>query len=82
VTASYGLGTPEHSWQLVSQSKTSLGHKGLILAAKVIAGACVDIVENPGLAEKAKLELQNRLGGHSYQSAIPPEVRPRAISKL
>ncbi|MDR0567630.1 MAG: amidohydrolase [Spirochaetaceae bacterium] len=82
VTASYGLGTPEHSWQLVSQGRTSVGHKGLILAAKVIACACADIIEHPDLAEKAKAELSRRLGGHVYRSAIPPEVKPRAISKL
>ncbi|MDR0524326.1 MAG: amidohydrolase [Spirochaetaceae bacterium] len=82
VTASYGLGTPEHSWQLVSQGKTSIGHKGLILAAKVLAWACVDIIEQPSLAEKAKAELSRRLAGHAYRSAIPREVKPRAISKL
>ncbi|MDR0563159.1 MAG: amidohydrolase [Spirochaetaceae bacterium] len=82
VTASYGLATPEHSWQLVSQGRTSLGHKGLILAAKTIAAAGVDILEHPELAEKAKAELERRLGGYVYQSAIPPEVKPRAISKL
>jgi aminobenzoyl-glutamate utilization protein B len=82
VTACYALGTAEHSWQLVSQTRSSLGHKGLILAAKVIAGACVDILEQPELAEKAKAELEQRLEGKPYQSAIPPEVKPRPIGKL
>jgi aminobenzoyl-glutamate utilization protein B len=82
VTACYALGTAEHSWQLVSQTRSSLGHKGLLLAAKVIAGACVDVLEHPDLAEKAKAEWEQRLEGQTYRSAIPPEVKPRPISKL
>jgi aminobenzoyl-glutamate utilization protein B len=82
VTACYALGTPEHSWQLVSQGRTSLGHKGFLLAAKVIAGACIDVLERPEIAEKAQAELDRRLGGHVYSSPIPPEVKPRAISAL
>jgi aminobenzoyl-glutamate utilization protein B len=82
VTACYALGTPGHSWQLVSQTKSSLGHKGMILAAKAMAGACVDLIEKPALVEQAKAELASRLGGRSYKSAIPPEVKPRPIGKL
>jgi aminobenzoyl-glutamate utilization protein B len=82
VTACYALGTAEHSWQLVSQTRSSLGHKGLILASKVIAGACIDLLEHPGLIEKAKEEWRQRLAGQSYRSAIPPEVKPRPIGKL
>ncbi|MHB9291870.1 putative aminobenzoyl-glutamate utilization protein B [Hollandina sp. SP2] len=80
--ASYALGTAEHSWQLVSQTRSSLGHKGLILAAKVLARACVDVLEHPELAEKAKAEWEQRLEGHPYCSAIPPEVKPRPIGTL
>jgi aminobenzoyl-glutamate utilization protein B len=82
VTACYALGTAEHSWQLVSQARSSLGHKGLILAAKVIAGACVEVLGHPELAEKAKEEWERRLEGQPYRSAIPPEVKPRPIGKL
>jgi aminobenzoyl-glutamate utilization protein B len=78
----YALGTAEHSWQLVSQTRSSLGHKGLLLAAKVIAGACVDVLEHPELAEKAKAEWEQRLEGHPYRSAIPPEVKPRPIGTI
>jgi aminobenzoyl-glutamate utilization protein B len=80
--ASYALGTAEHSWQLVSQTRSSLGHKGLILAAKVLAGACVDLLEHPELIEKAKAEWERRLEGHPYRSAIPPEVKPRPIGAI
>ena len=80
--ASYALATPDHSWQLVSQGRTSIAHKGLILAAKVMACSCVDLLEKPEIAEKAKVELAERLEGHSYKSAIPQGVKPRPIGKL
>jgi aminobenzoyl-glutamate utilization protein B len=82
VTACYALGTPEHSWQLVSQGRTSIGHKGMLLAAKVMAGAIADALESPGIIENAKAELAERLGGETYRSAIPADVIPKAISKL
>jgi aminobenzoyl-glutamate utilization protein B len=52
------------------------------LAAKVIAGACIDVFEHPEIAEKAKAELKEQLGSNVYRSAIPQQVKPRAISKL
>ncbi|MDR1651322.1 MAG: amidohydrolase, partial [Synergistaceae bacterium] len=82
VTACYALGTPEHSWQLVSQGRTSIGHKGMILAAKTMAGGVADALESPEIIRSAKAELTERLGGETYRSAIPDDVMPRAISKL
>lgn len=81
-TACYALGTPEHSWQLVSQGRSSIAHKGLLLAAKTIAGAAVDLFEHTTLIDKAKKEFAERLGNNVYKSAIPDSVKPRPISKL
>jgi aminobenzoyl-glutamate utilization protein B len=82
VTACYALGTPEHSWQLVSQSRTSIGHKGMILAAKVLACGAIDALEAPEIIKRAKEELAQRLGGRAYRCAIPDGVNPKPISKL
>ena len=82
VTACYALGTPEHSWQLVSQDKTSIGHKGMLLAAKTLSGAAVDLLEKPELVEKAQQEFTNRLGGQTYHCAIPNDVVPKPIRLL
>jgi aminobenzoyl-glutamate utilization protein B len=82
VTACYALGTPEHSWQLVSQGRTSVGHKGMLLAARVMAGGAVDLFESPEIIERAKAELRDRLDGETYRSAIPADVKPVAIGRL
>jgi aminobenzoyl-glutamate utilization protein B len=75
-TACYPQGTVSHSWQLTACGKSSLVHKGLIQAAKIIAFTAADILENPGLVAEAKAEYQKRLGGESYSCPIPPEVNP------
>ena len=70
-------GTPGHSWQLVSQGKSALAHKGMLYAGKVMAGAIIDLLQSPELITQAKEELQKRLKGNSYHSAIPDYVEPK-----
>jgi len=70
------LGTPGHSWQEVTQSSMSIGHKGMILAAKVLALAALDFIEKPELIFKAKEELEKRLGSSKYESPIAPNIKP------
>ena len=50
-------GSPGHSWQNVSTGKTSIGHKGLLLAAKVLAGAAADLMEKPEILTAARAEF-------------------------
>ncbi|MDR1732192.1 MAG: amidohydrolase [Synergistaceae bacterium] len=82
VTTCYSITAPGHSWQRVSQGRTSLAHKGMLLAAKVMAGGAVDVLHSPDIVKKAKEELKERLEGAVYRCAIPPEVKPRPIGKL
>ena len=50
-------GTPGHSWQIVTVGKSSIAHKGMALAAKVLAGACADLMEDGALLQKAREEF-------------------------
>ena len=77
--ATEAMGTPGHSWQMVSQGKSSIAHKGMIFAGKVMAGAIIDVLENPELIVKAKEELKKRVGPEGYIPPIPKDVRPMAI---
>ena len=77
ITACQALGTPGHSWQAVSQGTTSIAHKGMITAAKVLARTAVDILQNPDIAKQAQAELLDKLGDTAYVSPIPPEVKPK-----
>lgn len=68
------LGTPFHTWQMVTQGATSIGHKGMLHAGKVIAATALEAMQSPELIAAAKAELKDRLRGETYRSPIPPEV--------
>jgi aminobenzoyl-glutamate utilization protein B len=70
-TATWVPGAPAHSWQAVATGSMSIGLKGMINAAKVIAMTGVDIFNNPTIAEKAKKELAEKVGADfQYNSMI------------
>lgn len=77
--ATIAMGTPGHSWQIVSQGKSSIAHKGMIFAGKVMAGAVIDLIKQPELIEQAKRELKSRVGEEGYIPPIPKDVKPMAI---
>lgn len=74
------FGTPLHTWQLVSQGKTSIAHKGLLYAAKVLASTAVDLLSNPVLIDEAKREFLAETKG-SYVNPIPASIFPNAHNK-
>ncbi len=71
---SYGAGA--HSWQWVAQGKSSIAMKGMLQAGRIMARTAQKLLERPELIQKAKQELQQRLGGAVYQSLIPDGVAP------
>ncbi|PJN91623.1 M20 family metallopeptidase [Bacillus sp. mrc49] len=75
-TACFVLGSPLHSWQWVTLGSTSIAHKGMLHAGKVIAATAVEVLQNPELIDQAKSELKERLQGTAYVSPIPHDVRP------
>lgn len=76
LTTCFALGTPLHTWQVVSQGAMPIAHKGMLQAGKVIACTAIELMENPAIIEKAKAELRERLDGESYISLIPENHRP------
>jgi aminobenzoyl-glutamate utilization protein B len=74
--ATYAIGTPGHSWQLVAQGKTPAAHKGLAHAAKVMAGTALDLIIEPTLVERAKADHRERLDGKPFVNPIPDDVDP------
>jgi aminobenzoyl-glutamate utilization protein B len=75
-TATFVLGSPGHSWQNVAQAGMGIGHRSLIFAAKTISSSVIDLTSKPDLVKKAKDEFKQRLGGRTYKSPLPPEMKP------
>jgi aminobenzoyl-glutamate utilization protein B len=80
-TACFAIGTPFHTWQLVTQGNLPAAHKGMVLAAKAMATTAADVLRNPELVIRAKAELKERTGGRAYLCPIPPEVTPDDLRK-
>jgi len=60
--ATWVPGTPAHSWQAVAAGGTSIGNKGMMVAAKSLTLTAIDLFENKDLIQKAKAEFVERRG--------------------
>ena len=74
----FPFGAAGHSWQNVSCGGTSLGHKGLINAAKIIACAAIELMNDPETLQKARDEFARRTRS-GYVCPIEPDAVPTAI---
>src|SRR5688572_22692991 len=67
---------PWHSWAVVACGGMSIGHKGLVFAAKSLAMTMVDLYENEQLRKDIQAEFENRKGTHVYKAYIPEGPPP------
>lgn len=76
-TATWVPGTPAHSWQAVACNGMSIGHKGMLTAAKTIALTAADLFTNPKTIKAAKQELNSRRGPNfQYKSLAGDREAP------
>lgn len=74
--ASYAVGTPGHSWQLVAQGRAPAAHKGLALAAKAMAGVAIDALSQPALMQAAKDAFSAFRTDNPFQNPITADIEP------
>ena len=55
-TATWVPGTSAHSWQAIAAGGTTIGEKGMLVAAKTLAMTAVDLFTRPDLVAAAKIE--------------------------
>ena len=75
-TCCYAAGSPGHAWQWVAQGKSSILHKGMLLAAKVLACTAMDFLTDPKLVEAAHKAWLEDLGGETYPNPLPKGYMP------
>jgi aminobenzoyl-glutamate utilization protein B len=69
--ATWVPGTVAHTWQAVAAGGMSIGLKGMILAAKVLAVTAVDLFTDPSIAQEAKREWKEKRGpDFQYESLL------------
>jgi aminobenzoyl-glutamate utilization protein B len=75
-TACWVPGTPAHSWQAVAAGGTTIGRKGMHLAARVLAATAWDLFSHPEVLAAAKAEHARRLDKQTYQPLLQPDQKP------
>jgi aminobenzoyl-glutamate utilization protein B len=75
-TATWVPGTPAHSWQAVACGGTSIGKKGMQLAARTLAAMAWDLFQDSKLRAAAQAEYRERIGDRSYRPLIMPGQPP------
>lgn len=68
--------TPWHSWAVVACGGMSIGHKGMVHAAKAMGLTMFDLFKDPKLVTKVKEEYKTRKGDEKYKAMIdgPPPI--------
>jgi aminobenzoyl-glutamate utilization protein B len=65
-------GGPWHSWAVVACTGMSIGHKGMIYAAKALSMTMADLYKNPKLVEAVKADYKKNKTSEPYKPRILP----------
>ena len=76
LAATFAPGVGAHTWQAAACAGSSIGRKGMVVAARTLALAAVDLFENPAEVEAAKQAFQKRLAGRAWTTHIPKDAKP------
>ena len=73
-TACYPICAPGHSWQITASSGSTIGEKGMTLAARAMALCALKVIEDPEILKKANEEFEKMMGGKKYVCPIPKDL--------
>ena len=72
----FAAGSPGHSWQNVAAIGSPIGHKGMIVASKILGLAMAELLIEPAIVAEAKKDFQERTKGMRYTTRIPSGQKP------
>jgi len=75
-TACWAIGVPGHSWGITATGAMSIGHKGMLHAAKALARTGAALVADPAVLERARAEHAEATDGRAYRSPLPEGLQP------
>ena len=74
-TACFPAQVTGHSWGVVAGSGSSIGHKGMLHAAKIMALAAIELYIDPSHLVKIREEFKQATKGQPYVSPLPENAR-------
>lgn len=63
-----------HNWQFTACSGHSIGHKGMLFGAELLAAASLKMIEEPEHLAAAQAEFKAAMNGRTYKCPIPEGV--------
>lgn len=76
-TATWVPGTGAHTWQAVAAGGTSIGGKGMFVAARTLAMTAAELMANPIQLKAVREEFENRRGADfEYRSLLGKRAPP------
>ena len=75
-TTCAAVGSPGYSYANVDQYGSSIGKKGTVYAAKILASNAIDLLTDPALLEKAIAEYKERMRELEYVPVLASDWRP------
>jgi aminobenzoyl-glutamate utilization protein B len=69
-------GAPWHAWPVVAAGGMSIGHKGMVYAAKTLAATMVDLFADPEKLAEVRREFEEKTRGVEYVSYLPEGPPP------
>ncbi|RIL84447.1 hypothetical protein BUY23_08995 [Staphylococcus cohnii] len=73
------MGTPLHTWQMVSQGLSTYAFKGMFRASSVMANTAIHILKDEQLLKAIKKEHKEKLEKYPYKNPIPDDVEPSTL---
>ena len=73
------VGAPWHAWPVVATGGMSIGHKGMLYAAKTLAATMVDLYVDPANLAEVRSEFEDKTRGVEYLSYLPDGPPPLPV---
>lgn len=75
-TATFVPGVGAHTWQAAACAGSSIGRKGMVVAARTLALAAVELFETPAEVDAAKTAFEKRRAGRTWSTHIAAGSKP------
>ncbi|MFT7668998.1 MAG: aminobenzoyl-glutamate utilization protein B [Planctomycetota bacterium] len=80
--ANWPIDVPAHSWASTAASGSDAGYKAMIVAAKVLACAGLDVMTKPEIVEAMHAEFAESSARFPYVSPVGPDDHPSLPSSM
>jgi aminobenzoyl-glutamate utilization protein B len=74
--ATFAPGVAAHTWQAAACAGSSIGRKGMLVAARTLALGAVELFDKPDEVTAARAAYEKRLGGNKWVTHIEADSKP------